>query len=410
MTTLHNKVIMLRAVKCAVTLLTCVCGISSSPLRAQGDASPSVGYLTHFSKAIIVGTGTPADARDGVEAVNIDVLRVIKGSDIRPNTQIRLEVAREKSLCGVPADATPVTGLWFIDVDNKGNLAFASSPKTQACTPLTNSYEVPASPPLGRWYYEANASPEDKLGYELAASLEDHQGKAPLAAIRSAALLDGTTVATRRDISRKLAESDITPVRMLGTLGLVRLADQTTLEALAKDPQVVSMMPLAATAIQHGKEVKLAYNTGTAATFETELVLSLRSIASANEKVINALDGILTSQKSTESIKLAAAHALRNVHTAKAASDLAPLLYDDKPALRAEAISGIACYVNGVPVLDPSEPNGVDLNQPATYKNDETVAHFAMGVGTIAKREDYYLNYWRDWWSLNGETVQAQIP
>jgi hypothetical protein len=385
--------------------------ISSFPAAsAQDGVAPppaSAVYLNHPSNVIVIGTATQILSPSNQLGVSIAVLRVLKGNSTLAGTSFNLTISEGPVRCSISQTASPVTAVWCLDQTPEGQFVFASSPKVHVCNLLRSDFEVPDASPSGDWYYPQNASPEDKLGYELAASLEAHSGKGPLVLLKNPEALEGLTAKTKSDIYTKLAQSQISNIRTIGKLGLIRMGDPATLSEIAAPVTPLTSASLQTNATQGGKPTKLLYgDQGTIQTYSSYIAISIRQIVESKDATVSAIGLLLAPGVTKSEIRRAAARALRNIHTAKAVSYLAPLLYDDDAELRVEAIGGLACFANGVPVLDPAKPDGgFDLNKPGPYKTDETMSHFAMGSSTISSRETFFLTYWRSWWNNYGASI-----
>ena len=97
-------------------------------------------------------------------------------------------------------------------------------------------------------------------------------------------------------------------------------------------------------------------------------------------------------------MRLAAAHALRSIHTRAALPWLAGLLDDPDAALRVEGVGGIASFAVGLPVQTPANVANLGYLQRQDawpYTNQETVEHFALGEQAIKKDEAGYVSYWK---------------
>ena len=108
-------------------------------------------------------------------------------------------------------------------------------------------------------------------------------------------------------------------------------------------------------------------------------------------------------------MQLAAATALRNMHTPQAVTLLAPYLSSSSLDLRDEAIAALSCFANGTPAIDhrtkPGTPISFASNSP--YQTTDTLTHFAIGARTINPNASYYQAFWTQWWTDNAATVSG---
>ncbi|HZC43659.1 MAG TPA: HEAT repeat domain-containing protein, partial [Acidobacteriaceae bacterium] len=195
-----------------------------------------------------------------------------------------------------------------------------------------------------------------------------------------------------------------------GLLGLVKQGDTSVLDEVTNNMAQFAETPITSSSSVNGQTTSVAIRdeNGAIATQIGPIAVSIDQIVDSGAATVNALGNLLQLQNSPQSVRYAAAHALTNIHTGAAVTYLAPLLDSDDPQLRADAIGGIACFANGVPVINPAKPGGgLDINENGPFRTDATMSHFAMGIMTISQKEAYYLNYWRGWWSANGAAVQA---
>jgi hypothetical protein len=357
-----------------------------------------------MSEVIVVGEGSLETLNDTSALIAIRVARIVKGDRVAPKLHIPVTSTRR---CQITNNSPSVSAIWFLKHLPNGSLVFADSPKWQSCQPFINDYEVPVGKLPARWAYSSSIAPEDKLAYELAASLEAHSGRSPLVLLEIPEALEGPTAKTKSRIYKKLAQSQISNVRTIGKLGLIRMGDPAALSEVADPVTPLTSAPLQTNAIRGGKPTKLLYGAqGTIQTYSSYVAASISQIVESKGSTVSAVGLLVAPGVPNSEIRRSAARALRNIHTAKAVGYLAPLLYDNDYELRVEAIGGLACFANGVPVLDPAKPGGgMDLNKPGPYKTDETISHFAMGSSTISSREAFYLTYWRSWWNKYGASI-----
>jgi hypothetical protein len=395
----------------AKTAAVVLLAVWSSSLHAEADAQPSVEGLNHFSDVIVVGTGTITNT-DGIHPIiRIVPVRIIKGKGITINKAFEVVINTISAGCGAPAVSTESeTAIWFLKTSSDGTLRFSISPKSQSCHPLESDYETSSEPLPPKWTYSDSLDPRDKLAYELAFSIDNHQGNGPFCLILNSQLLQGVGKESGKDIYAKLAASENTETRLVGLHGLVRQGDIPTLQYVSANLSELEHAPARKFITRNGARVAITYgNSGnSAATHGSAIAESIAGITNPDNLVVRELGKILQAS-SDQLIRYAAARALQDLHTALAITFLESFLNDSDPQMRAFAIGGLSCFANGVPVIDRSaKDNGLTLSGTSPYKTIETLSHFAMGVQTIGRREPFYLDYWRSWWSANGSSVNAQ--
>ncbi len=381
---------------------------STKKARCEADGTPSVALLSGFSDVIVVGTARPEGVTETSATLAIQVERVVKGN-VATNSQLRVTFVRRSAGCIVSQSDPPVTALWFLARQADGTIGFPNSPKSQSCHPFLTDYEMPEGALPIQWAYAQNAKPQDKLAHELAWSIEAHQGDGPGALLLSADLLAGTTDTEALRIYKQFYVSSIPGVHMTGMLGLVRAGDADTLRTLVDNIDELARQPRRTSYLQAGKRLPIRYEGGSPETQEGLLAASVAQVTNPANDTVRQLGRILETSLS-QAIRRAAARSLAQVHSALALTYLAPFLNDQNdPSFRAYAIGAIACFANGVPALDPSKTDGhINLNNSSNFKTEDTLAHFAMGLPTISKREDYYLDFWRAWWASNRAAVEVR--
>jgi hypothetical protein len=372
----------------------------------QGDVVPSVSFLNFISDTIVVGRGSLSVLDSNSSLLTIDVDRVVKHGKVEVPNTINIQIPTVDTSCPAVRDVTPANELFFLKETHDGELTLSVSPNSQRCNPLADGYDVPDGAIPARWAYSDQLLASDRLAYELAATIEAHNGVGPYAFVLNANILSGVSETGATYIYNTMARSHISSLRMLGTIGLVRLGDPDTLQALASAPQAYLNVALPSQ-IYVGQSLLSTPPEQRTATFEGQVILAVAAITNPNTETITQLSNLL-SQSTYTDLRLAAAKALRNMHTPKATYVLGPYLWDKSEDVRDEALAGVACFANAVPSIDNEKhPIPLDLNQPGSFKSSATVMHFAVGTQTIRPRESFYLEFWRQWWTSNGPKVES---
>lgn len=387
-----------------VVLMLAGLNFNSTTAYCEGDGLPSVAYLSHMNDVIIVGTGSVGSRTEQSATIDIHVSRVIKGKDVQSDLSIPLQIA--SPMCSVAKDAAPVTAIWFLRYAANGQLVFGVTPKSQSCHPLASEYVIPEGGLDTQWSYPETLDAKDKLAYELAAAAYASNGKGPAVFSINRAVLETATDKTSLDIGRKLSISSNEDRAMLGRLDLVGHGDPTQLQFLSSNVASLSTQMVNST---FSNQVAHTQPTSPGPTYEGLIAKSIERINKPDTATVQQLGNLLNTPSASLQIRLAAARALRNLHTPLAVTLLGPLLWNTNRGLRAEAIAGVACFANGMPIIDYSSPMsiGIDLNQSGPYKSDATVSHFTMGTQTIAKNEAFYLDFWQQWWTTNGVAISS---
>jgi len=372
----------------------------------QVDVVPSVSFLNFISDAIVVGRGSINVLDSNSSLLKIDVHRVVKHGKVSVPNIITIPILTDDTSCQAVRDVTPATEIFFLKETPDGQLALSVSPNSQRCNPLADGYDVPDGPISARWAYTDQLPASDRLAYELAATVEAHNGVGPYAFVLNANILSGVSDTGAKYIYNTMSGSPISSLRMLGTLGLVRIGDPGTLQALVNKPEAYLNVAIPSQ-IYVGQSLLTTASQQPTATFEGQFIQAVAAITNQNTETIAQLSNLLA-QNTYTGLRLAAAKALRNMHTPKATFVLGPYLWDKSEDVRDEALAGVACFANGVPSIDNEKhPTPLDLNQPGSFKTNATLMHFAVGTQTIRPRESFYLEFWRQWWTSNGTKVES---
>jgi hypothetical protein len=137
------------------------------------------------------------------------------------------------------------------------------------------------------------------------------------------------------------------------------------------------------------------------------LTAAIRSAFRASDASSVAVLGAASSDSTdlNSSYREAIAHALASIHTATTLPFLAALLDDPIAALRAEAISGIGAFANGLPIQTNADVASLSYSQlsgtSSPYRTEDTILNFARGQQAISQNENKYLSFWKLWWSQN---------
>jgi hypothetical protein len=399
-----------------LVIFTCFCFSLLFPsLKAfgEGDGIPSVAYLEAMNDVIVVGEGSLESSNEQSATIAINLERVIKGDNIPQS--IRIVRATTSPMCIVPKDSQPVNAIWFLRHLPDGSIAFGLTPKSQVCQPLENEYEVPNSPLPSRWSNSSSVSPKLKLAYELAASLEANEGTGPpIIFTMGPFILNAVDSAINADVYKKLSESSIKTVRLIGILGLVQNGDSSQLkDVLDGKSELTFESPWPRSYKKKGKMVAnfhYDYSGKVISTYRHAIIGSLSYVTNGDDSVVQRLGDLLESPSLTSEDRRAIGKALMNIHTPLAVTFLAPLLEDEDPQLRTDAIGGLALFANNIPIIDhrdPTKPSVIRFDLQGPYKTPATVEHCELMLPVIARNEGYYLSFWKEWWSANGAAITA---
>ena len=107
---------------------------------------------------------------------------------------------------------------------------------------------------------------------------------------------------------------------------------------------------------------------------------------------------------SPDHMRAAAAGALARVHTPAALIVLGPALRDPDFQVRWRAIGGLSMFANNIPIGGAGPSAGT-----WPFRTGDTIRHSVYDEELVRENENFYLDFWRAWWSENQEAVQALV-
>jgi hypothetical protein len=361
------------------------------PTLGEPDTIPSLTDLAKMSDVIVVGE---IEIDSGDSQFVLKVARGLKGSISGGQYSLSMPSCGRS---GIPSSNGATYGVWFLTRKDGATLGFPRSPRVQVCPTVQSLIALPPGALPGKWSYAPDLTPQDKLAYELAYAVDTSKGNLPELLQINGDAFHGASPMTLLRVMNQLSESADQTAKDIALRGLVGLGDPSAIQAVHRQRR---MAPSA--------------STGAAAANNRLAADSIRRITAADDGTINALSAIATDSSVDIQMRVAAAEALRNIHSPLALETLGPMLNDENSLLRDEAIAGIACFANGVPPLNiATGTRSPDLSHPGPFTNAKTLSHFAFGESTIAPREPYFLNYWREWWleySSGVLSVSSSVP
>lgn len=126
--------------------------------------------------------------------------------------------------------------------------------------------------------------------------------------------------------------------------------------------------------------------------------------ANSDPAVIDVLGAALQQAKHRE-LRIACAAALARVHSKATLPYLASLLDNVDPGLIAYGVDGLAAFANNLAIGGHSPQAG-----QWPYRSKETIAHSGMSERLIVENGNYYVSFWRDWWSRNRSRLSTPGP
>jgi len=177
-----------------------------------------------------------------------------------------------------------------------------------------------------------------------------------------------------RRLFRQYADSSRPWLKAIGLAELVKREDVPTLLRLEKEMATLSRVPQA-----------------------KRIIYMFDWIRDPNPETIAALGKLASSKSGIEGLNLAAARALRAMHTRETLPYLAALLDSKYPDMRAEGVLGLGFFANGVPIVRAEGMPGLDFlnkREATKYTTKETTEYF----GFDPSRPDEFVAFWKGWW------------
>ncbi len=400
--------------------------------RAEGHGLPNLKNAAGSADTIVVGAASLQTGGAGGAVIRIRVDRVLTGkvvagssitvARIQPGPRqyanqvqspgtpfIAVPQNNEETVCREVAEAPPVHAIWFLEAGAGGTYTFAKEPPRKACEELEPEYSTVAGALPSAWSYDASLPVVDKLAYEVGYAFDRFAGEGPFAMELNPALIDEASKATRTAVYRLLAASIAQPVAMAGLMGRMRDGDGEALEQVASSPAALAQQAVP-TQVHMGNQILRSVPRGepgpAGGPSVMLLAMSVARVHDGSAATVGRLGRLLENQAAPVPLQHAAAEALQHVHTASAVEVMAPYLNNPDPVLRDFAIGTLACFVNAVPLLDHTHPQGSgNINLPGPLKTADTMSHFVMGDTTIDRDPEPYRNYWSEWWTAHSLEV-----
>lgn len=334
-------------------------------------SSASLQALAAQADAIVVGL-VHANSSNGMISATIDVERALKGPLKAGNL---ISVGWSAPNWGGPNGPFPDDhGLFFLRQDTSGT--WAALPVTAGDIKWRDVFvQTPTSVPSNITSTAArslppNPSPMDSVLLELVAAAE--------AGARFPIDFVVTYQSYRSPLLgaafRRFARNGNPWLASAGLRDLISMADPTAVQVIQQQQAAMSSTPFWPSAVE---ELKVYYT-------------------STDSVAVAALGTLAVNNKAPQDLRGAAAWALARIHTSLALPYLPELLSDPSPALQAAGVGGLASFANNVPI-GSHEPAPGDWK----FRTNDTIAHSAFDESLVAKRQAYYVGFWRSWWNEN---------
>lgn len=340
-----------------------------------------LGPLLNQADAVVVGTVAESTAGAGSLAINLTVLRPVKGSNTMGSSILATWTSPLFSSTGLTANApqaSPLvghTGLWFLQRLGSG---WAVLPLATGDVRANGIYiPVPSGPLPPAYVYQTNASLHTKILQEIGAAAEDPATAEPISRLEASRVLVGLDQTPLLALLTHLSSSSQTIAKATGLAGLVR--------------QGIPTAPLALSAIDFGAFSGQVQNN------LSNAICEYRNTDTAG---VSAL-GVLLNSRYQDGVRACAAHALREIHTLQAALLLEALFGDASARIRYDAVIGIAQFAMGFPQAGLADKATVIASfNPGPSVTREMKQHFPS-QSLFSTNEQEYLSYWKMWLSAH---------
>ena len=188
-------------------------------------------------------------------------------------------------------------------------------------------------------------------------------------------------VATFRAFSQEVDPQ----LRSLGVIGLIEHGAPDALALVPQDAQALKQLALRA-----------------------ELAGAIRNLRDTSAVTVVTLGQLATADDVAYGIRLAAAEALRGIHTKDCLAFLAVLLDSPDAELRNRAFGGFSMFVSNLPVYSSATVPGfswVVPQGPAPHRTPTTDQH-AGQLGVPLDRHSEYSAFWKQWWSQTKDQLK----
>ncbi len=346
----------------------------------SGSAPVPLSTLTAKADAIIVAQVVDGSVSSGRIAVNLNVLRVLKGT-IQPRAGITVDTLAAPV---GPQKSGPLekdTGIFFLNASPNG--AWTLIPpisgyllEFRSTFILLPPASIALSLPLG-----VTASALDKVIAEATAAVQSPLTLTSIAIDLAAEYRRNPSPAMKL-LFAQLRSHPNNRLRVAGLRAGLSDGDEKILRDV--QAELAKLPPFLSASIM--EEIQ-------------------NHFTSTKPEAVAQLGRLTNSSATVPRLRLASAIALARVHTNDSVPYLASLLDDSDPQLRATAVGGLAKFANNVAV-DGHHPQPGDWK----YRTDETIRNSAMDERVI-RQNPAILSFWKGWWSEHRtEVAQATQP
>jgi hypothetical protein len=345
-------------------------------------APQSLVDLERNADFIAVGSASGAIQSGSQITFSLKVIRVVKGQANLAGTSISgYWNSGTVSLIG-DNTADLGSGMWFF---KESGALWQVLPVIQGGMQLNTAFfPEPSDQILSAYAYAPLASLNDKIASEISSAVESSPNYNFQLNYLNYGLLDELNSPVTTMLYTRMAASGSARQQLLGLSGLIRGGSEVALTSASKTTSTFDSYPAESSV----------------------LLSSIRDFFRPTNPDAAVAVGRVAVDSTIQSLafRQASAHALAAIHTTAALPYLGLLLSDPDATLRAEGIGGMAAFANGLSTqTNAAVPSLAHMQLPANapYRTSDTIAHFALGSQTIERREEFYLSFWKQWWSKN---------
>lgn len=334
-------------------------------------------YVSSLAAAVVVGTVQNRTETADKVSFNLVVQRALKGGDLAAGTVLVTHPWRYRGILLTPAKTTTAqsSGIWFLTPSNPG---WDVLPVGGQDGIFTNLF-LPANVSGIRQYtYDDSISVTEKVVYEMGDGIKEKGGDV----LSQMHLLDYASTPATNKVLKDLLQHSSASVRSGALAALLMNSRPGTLQALVQNWPTFS------------DEVSQFWVLHA-------LEQGFRDTSPAS---VAQLIAIAQDNASPPKLRAAAIYALRSIHTKETLPFFATLLSSADTNDQMDAVVAISSFANGCPPQTRSNLASMEymmFENPSVFRNESTIANFAVGSPAEKQKLPTLVKFWTDWWARN---------
>jgi hypothetical protein len=362
------KRIALTAVLLAITRSSAIC---------SGSAPVPLSTLTERADAIVVAQVIDGSVSTDRIAVNLNVIRVLKGT-IQPETVVTIDTLAARVGPQYTGPVQKDIGMFFLRASNHGTWALLPPISGYLQEFRSTFIALPGNISALSLPAGIKASALDKVIAEATAVLQG-PFTPTTASINLAGEYRRNPSPAMKALFAQMRSHPNTRLRVAGLQAGLADGDERVLSEAQRE--LANLPPFLAAALV--EEIQYRFT-------------------STKPHAVAQLCQLATNPATAPPMRLASTIALARVHTSGALPYLAGLLHDPDPQLRATAIGGLAKFANNV-ATDGHHPQPGDWK----YRTGETMRNSAMDERVI-RENPAIVSFWKAWWAEHRAELERE--